>query len=147
MKSTLISREEVTKWTRPLVVRTDFENQRAWEVIRSMILAPVRGPGYTFHAHVCFLEALTFSGLGLVGVAAAVPENYSYPFLFILDRDATTHPESPILVLEQHSGRNFRAIPSTIQAIENNLSIANMSFFEFADHADADGVFRGFASE
>jgi Domain of unknown function (DUF6924) len=31
-----------------------------------------------------------------------------------------------------------------IQAIENNLSIANMDFAEFADNAGANGVFREF---
>jgi hypothetical protein len=41
-------------------------------------------------------------------------------------------------------GRTFRAIPSQIQGIENNLSIANMDFYEFADWVDEDGVFRGF---
>ncbi|HLF89873.1 MAG TPA: hypothetical protein VI451_13065 [Anaerolineales bacterium] len=41
-------------------------------------------------------------------------------------------------------GREFRAIPSQIQGIENNLSIANMDFEEFADSVDEDGVFRGF---
>jgi hypothetical protein len=35
-------------------------------------------------------------------------------------------------------------LPSQIQAIENNLSIANMDFEDFADSVDADGVFRGF---
>jgi hypothetical protein len=38
----------------------------------------------------------------------------------------------------------FRAIPSQIQGIENNLSIANMDFAEFTDSVDEDGVFRGF---
>ena len=28
--------------------------------------------------------------------------------------------------------------------VENNLSISNMDFYEFADNADADGIFRGF---
>ncbi|GAB3345306.1 DUF6924 domain-containing protein [Micromonospora halotolerans] len=38
----------------------------------------------------------------------------------------------------------FRALPRQVQAIENNLSIANMDFFEFARAAGPDGVFRGF---
>lgn len=42
-------------------------------------------------------------------------------------------------------GRTFRIIPSEMWGIENNLSIANMDFRDFADSADADGVFRGFA--
>jgi hypothetical protein len=28
--------------------------------------------------------------------------------------------------------------------VENNLSIANMDYSEFADEVDPDGVFRGF---
>jgi hypothetical protein len=31
-----------------------------------------------------------------------------------------------------------------VQSIENNLSIANMDFAEFADSVNEDGVFRGF---
>jgi hypothetical protein len=37
-------------------------------------------------------------------------------------------------------GRTFRAIPSQIRGIENNLSIGNMDFFEFADNVDEDGI-------
>jgi hypothetical protein len=56
------------------------------------------------------------------------------------------HEDFPILVIDLNDqrGRIFRAIPSTIQGIENNLSIANMSFFEFAGTVDSDGIFRGF---
>ena len=46
--------------------------------------------------------------------------------------------------LFEELGRTFRAIPSAIQSIENNLSITNMDFREFADNLDADGVFRAF---
>ena len=35
-------------------------------------------------------------------------------------------------------------VPGQVWSIENNLSIANMDFFEFADRTDPDGVFRGF---
>jgi hypothetical protein len=41
-------------------------------------------------------------------------------------------------------GRTFRVIPSEMWGVENNLSLSNMDFFEFADAADEDGVFRGF---
>ncbi|MBB1512749.1 hypothetical protein H5399_09050 [Tessaracoccus sp. MC1627] len=40
-------------------------------------------------------------------------------------------------------GRTFRAIPQEIEPITANLSIANMDFSDFADYADADGIFRG----
>ncbi|WP_435828452.1 DUF6924 domain-containing protein, partial [Nocardia testacea] len=42
-------------------------------------------------------------------------------------------------------GRTVRILPSQMWGIENNLSIANMDFQDFADAADPDGVFRGFA--
>lgn len=37
----------------------------------------------------------------------------------------------------------FRVILSEIQRIENNLSIANVDFEEFAGSVDQDGGFRG----
>jgi hypothetical protein len=54
--------------------------------------------------------------------------------------------EHPILVVDLYTepGRSFRVVPAEVWGIENNLSTANMDFAEFADEADADGVFRGF---
>jgi hypothetical protein len=40
--------------------------------------------------------------------------------------------------------KSFRATPATIQSIENNLTIANMDFEDFANAVDSGGVFRGF---
>jgi len=42
-------------------------------------------------------------------------------------------------------GRELRCEVGEVASIEVNLSIANMDFDEFADSADADGVFRGFS--
>ena len=57
-----------------------------------------------------------------------------------------THPDRPIVVIDLFGepGRTFRVIPSEIWSIENNLSIGNMDFDEFADSVDPDGIFRGF---
>ena len=46
--------------------------------------------------------------------------------------------------LWREPGREFRAVPAAVQAVENNLSIANMDFAEFAGAVDEDGIFRGF---
>jgi hypothetical protein len=128
------------------VVRTDFDNPDAWKTVCKMIRAPVQVPGYTFYANVEFLEDQEFQGLGKEDLLTLVPENYNHTFLFVVDRFTTTHPEFPVLViaLRRERGREFRAIPTAVQSIENNLSIANMDFFEFADNVDKDGVFRGF---
>lgn len=45
--------------------------------------------------------------------------------------------------LSQQVGRIFRAVPKEVEPIVANLSISNMHYFEFADRADQDGVFRG----
>src|SRR5436190_13043794 len=49
-----------------------------------------------------------------------------------------------VISLYEGSGDQFRAVPSAVQAIENNLSIANMDFEEFAGAVDSSGIFRGF---
>jgi len=51
-----------------------------------------------------------------------------------------------VLVVDLYSdpGRSFRVIPSELWGVENNLSLANIDFEEFADAVDRDGVFRGF---
>ena len=64
----------------------------------------------------------------------------------VVDSIAVHGPDNPILVvgLRRDRGRVFRAIPAAVQSIENNLSISNMDFAEFAGAVDQDGVFRGF---
>lgn len=63
----------------------------------------------------------------------------------VVDRVATLPPDYAVLVINLFAdpGREFRAIPSQIQSVENNLSLANMDFAEFAESVDEDGVFRG----
>jgi hypothetical protein len=137
---------------RALVIRTEFENQQAWEAICELIRAPVPvpppvpGPGATFYANVEFLEDDEFRDLSKEDLLPRMPASYRLSFVFVVDREAVSNPEFPILVvdLRRQRGRGFRAIPSTIPSIECNLSIANMDFFEFANAVDADGVFRGF---
>ena len=46
---------------------------------------------------------------------------------------------------DESFGRAFRCVIAEVASIEANLSISNMDFWEFADHADErGGVFRGF---
>jgi hypothetical protein len=130
----------------PLVKRTDFGHQQTWETICRLIRAPVHEGIYDFYANVAFLEDTAFNGLTKEDLLLRVPSDYRHSFLLVVDSTATQGREFPILVIDLHHerGKTFRAIPSQIQAIENNLSIANMDFFEFADNVDPDGVFRGF---
>jgi uncharacterized protein YbcV (DUF1398 family) len=128
----------------PLVLRTDFSNQMTWEKICTEIQKPVGM--FRFRANVEFLDDTEYADLTKELVLERIPKNYNHTFIFIVDRTTISHPDHPLVVMDLYdgSGHEFRAIPSEIQGIENNLSIANMDFEEFAEAVDEDGVFRGF---
>ncbi len=134
----------------PLVLRTDFSDQAAWEKICAAIRRPtIFGWGIQpmeFRANVEFVDDVAYRDVTKDQLLQLVPQNYAHSFIVLVDRTAITQPESPLLIVDlyEEPGREFRAIPSEIAGIENNLSLANMSFFEFADAVDPDGVFRGF---
>jgi hypothetical protein len=76
----------------------------------------------------------------------ALPEDYPHTFLVVADALAMSEADHPLLVIDllEDRGREFRALASQIPSIDNNLSLANMGFEEFADLIDETGVFRGF---
>ena len=131
-----------------MVLRTDFSDEAAWQAIRSAIGAPVRefGSAIDFVAYVTFVDDPDYRDLDIGQIQALFGPESNHSFVIVVDRTAITHPDHAVLILDlfEASGQTFRAVPSTVQSIENNLSIANMDFEEFADAADADGVFRGF---
>ena len=126
-----------------VVVRTDFSDEECWCAVREQMLAETEEG---FRAYVAFLEDRAFDGLGTDEVLASIGDDYHFGFLIVADRVTITDAEHPLLVLDLFGepGRSFRAVPGMIPSIENNLSIANLDFFEFADSADPDGVLRGF---
>jgi hypothetical protein len=131
----------------PLVIRTDFEDDRRWNGVWDAIRAPVPGPGgATFYAYVEKLEDRAFAGATPEKLLASLPEHYRHSFLVVADRRTMSQPDHRLLIVDvrRERGRTFRALPTTVQSIENNLSISNMDFFEFANAAGPDGIFRGF---
>lgn len=126
------------------VLRTDFSNQAAWETIRAEISKPVGI--FRFRANVSFIDDIEYANISKDQILGLIPPDYSHSFIVVVDQIAISPPEHPLLIIDlfELSGNTFRAIPSSIQGIENNLSIGNMDFEEFAQHADQNGVFRGF---
>jgi uncharacterized protein YbcV (DUF1398 family) len=127
-----------------LVLRTDFSNQAAWEEICRTIQKPVGI--FRFRANVNFLDDAEYADLTKDQLLALIPKENNHTFIIVVDRIAISLPDYPLLIVDLYegSGREFRAIPSQIQGIENNLSIANMDFEEFAEAVDENGIFRGF---
>jgi hypothetical protein len=126
-----------------LVVRTDFSDDTAWHALCTAIQEPVGE--YQFRAYVDFLSDPAYDGLTPDQLRSLMP-NPVRSFFFVIDRMALSHPEHPILVVDlyREPGRSFRVIPSEMWGVENNLSLSNMDFDEFARSVDQDGVFRGF---
>lgn len=125
----------------PLVIRTEFSNPDAWEAVRRLI----EQPHGLFRASVTFVDDPAFDGLSRSGLRALDPDG-RHTFIFLADRVTMTHPERPVLVLDlfEDSDLEFRAIPSEVASIENNLSLGNMDPGDFASSAGTDGIFRGF---
>jgi hypothetical protein len=133
-----------------LVLRTDFSDDAAWRAIRSAIEAPVRDPGGSidFFAYVTFVDDPDYQDLDEPRIRSLFSPELNQSFVIVVDHTAITHPEHPVLILDlfDTASQTFRALPSAVQAIENNLSVTNMDFEEFAAAVDEDGVFRGFPS-
>ena len=129
------------------VLRTDFSDQERWEAVCRAIREQNEDG---FVAYVAFIDDPAFDGFSKQQVIDALPSSCKHSFIIVVDNISMTDAEHPVLVVNLHEGMgsaygdDFRALPSQVQGIENNLSIANMDFAEFAGAVDASGVFRGF---
>jgi hypothetical protein len=129
-----------------VVLRTDFSDQAAWDKICLRIRKPVGLLG--FRANIEFLDDSAYAGISVEQLLAQLPGDYNHSFIILADAVTFHTPEHPLLVVElyENSGNSFRAIPRSVQGIENNLSLGNMDFEDFSSAVDADGIFRGFHS-
>lgn len=123
-----------------VLLRTFFDDDAAWDEL----CAAVRAPVGEFRAYVMPVSDPSYAGITVDQVVSLAGPDRT--FLFVADRVAHEDPEHTVLVVDvaHEPGRTFRVIPSEAWGVENNLSIANMDFEEFADAVDQHGVFRGF---
>jgi hypothetical protein len=129
-----------------LLLRTDFSDDAAW----ASLCAAARQPNADgFTAYVTCISDQTYDGLTVPQLVALAPQGDQsgrQTFAFIADQRTFSDPERPVLVVDLYDrpGRTFRVIPREMWSVENNLSISNMDYDEFAKSVDSDGVFRGF---
>jgi hypothetical protein len=123
------------------VLRTDFSDDRAWDMACTASAAETPEG---FAANLSFVSDPAFADMPIDQVAAQTTASFR-TFLFVVDRVTVTDREMPIVVVDMHEepGRWFRVVPAEMWSVENNLSLANMDFREFADAVEPDGVFRG----
>jgi hypothetical protein len=130
-----------------LLIRTDYSDDRAWHAALSAATA------------VYAMDDFERMGAPLQPVESSDLSNLSPEELMALPRDgflgqiavadAQTMRDQTVLFvdfneLNEQVGRTFRSIPSEVEPIVANLSLANLDFADFADHTDPDGIFRGF---
>jgi hypothetical protein len=106
----------------PAVIRTDFDNQEAWDTICVLIRAPVHEGDNTFYAYVDFVEDVQYRNQTVEDLLRASAHDYKHSFLFVVDRGALSRTDFPVLVVHllESRGRTFRTIPAQVQGIENN---------------------------
>ncbi|GAA5180051.1 hypothetical protein GCM10023322_11460 [Rugosimonospora acidiphila] len=138
------------------MIRTDFAHQDEWTRIQAAIDEPQTE--HAFQAYVDFVDDKAYEGLTASGLLRIVPDDSDARFVFLVDTQALTHPDRPILVVNLYDwvegledqgrgpqyGATFRVVPSAMWSVQNNLFLANMDWEEFAGSVDDDGIFRGF---
>jgi len=129
-----------------LLLRADFSDDAAWKSLCETVQRPNEDG---FRAYVECISDPAFDGLSPAQLVELAPQGEQcgkHTFAFVADRTTFASPERPVLVVDLYDepGRTFRVIPHEMWGVENNLSIANMDYSEFADEVDPDGVFRGF---
>jgi hypothetical protein len=130
-----------------LVIRTDFAHDDEWAELRAAVVAPQTAE--EFAANVAFVDDRANEGLTPAALLKTVPADADHGFAFLADELTLTHPDRPVLVVNLYDGEDagttFRVVPAEMWSVQNNLSLANMDWDEFAGGADDDGIFRGFA--
>lgn len=129
-----------------LLLRTDFTDDVAWASLCDAVQEPNEDG---FKAHLVCISDLSYDGLTVEQLIELAPKGErcgEHTFAFIADLATFSSPERPVLVVDLYNnpGRTFRVIVRELWGVENNLSIANMDYEEFADNVDPDGVFRDF---
>lgn len=124
------------------LIRTDFSSDEAWQ--RVIVAASTASPD-GFRANLQMIDDHRFAGADPATLAKAVDEKNDHVLLVIADTSTMTGPEMSLLCIDPiPPGGQFRVVPEQLWGVENNVSLANMDFSEFANAVDTDGVFRGF---
>ncbi|WP_425463979.1 DUF6924 domain-containing protein [Nocardioides marmorisolisilvae] len=130
-----------------LLVRTDYSDNEAWGAALSAATAVYEEDDYDrIGALVQPVESSALANLGPEDLLSLPRASY---VSLIAVADSQTMRDQTVLFLnlnelDEPVGRTFRSIPTEVEPIVANLTIANMDFATFADHADPDGIFRGF---
>jgi hypothetical protein len=144
-KSKPRSGETIPATSKTFVLRTDYSNDAAWESIKAKLCV---SSDTELAPDLDFISDHAFADLAVENVRSLLPDNSDHPYCFIADRTALVEKDNPLLAVDlSKTPKTFRVAASSLGEVENNLSIGNMSFSEFAKAAAADGMYRGCAED
>ncbi|MBK7973182.1 MAG: hypothetical protein IPK07_07860 [Deltaproteobacteria bacterium] len=124
------------------MIRTDYSDALAWARIVAAIQRP--HPAWGFTAQVQIVDDPSFDGLSRDDIVRLAKPEYHLSFLFIVDQQAVKRKDHACLAVDIRKKREFRVIPSEVWGVENNLSLGNMDWTDFANWVDQSDTFRGF---
>ncbi|MFD0408928.1 DUF5994 family protein [Kitasatospora sp. NPDC127116] len=121
------------------MVRTDFSGPTSRERPREALAAPNEDG---FLPHVELVDDPRFAGMTCAEARNLLLGDHQHRFLVLADTVTLSSIGLPVAVvdLRDEPGRFIRVVAAELRGIENNVSIANMGFGEFADAVDEDGV-------
>jgi Domain of unknown function (DUF6924) len=129
-----------------LVLRTDFSDDRAWEVVQMTITASSEYPSATY------VSDPAYAGVhiqDLVDADSIADDDEKIFHVFLADEITMADAEHPLLAVDLASepGRTFRVLPRCYIDISANLCVANLDFADFADAVDSSGTYRGLGGD
>ena len=133
-----------------LLIRTDFTDDALWRETAVAAGAPVPTEyDVDFQAAITCIDHPDNDGLTVPKLLELIGSDPPY-YVFLADHETIVNPEHPIVAVDtgpegpgRNRGQTIRVIPEQMWSIENNLSLANMSFGDFVRTTDPDGVYRG----
>jgi len=131
-----------TDGERTPLIRTDFSDDTAWERVVEAVSKP-SPEGFLANLHP--VNDRRYAEVTPEQLAEEADADTNLVLLIIADGRTLSDPEMPLLCVDPIPPRGqFRCIAAQLWGVENNVSLANMDFSEFAAAVEADGVFRGF---
>ncbi|MEU8692790.1 hypothetical protein [Streptomyces sp. NPDC048665] len=125
------------------IVRTGFRHESVWQPV---VTAALKITPEGIHAGVDPVDEPACRDLTVDQLLDRLQDDRRHRILFVVDATAIADSEHAILAVDLYDGpgRSVRVLPSTVQDVVDNVTIADMACAEFADAADACAVFRGF---
>ncbi|MGW0966664.1 DUF6924 domain-containing protein [Streptomyces sp. NPDC002516] len=143
-----------------LVVRTDYHDDQAWQVVMAALMKPWGDRPYKAHVH--FIDDPAWAGATVDEALNAIRADENLRVVFLADRtsmQAESHPLLAVTTLTRKDclddedyeqltefGREFRTVPAGVHDVHANLNIGNLGFEEYAGwaHDDPERIYRSF---